>query len=215
MSSLTLYDYWRSSAAHRVRIGLALKGLDFDRHAVNLQPPVNEQHGDAFRSLNPQMRLPALQTAHGMLTQSLAILEWLDETYPNPPFLPHDPFMRAQIRAFALVIACDIHPLGNVSVGERLKTQFGAAEESVNAWRAHWITRGFEALEAQLANAPKLPFVFADTPGLADICLLPQIYNARRFEVDLSPYPRLTAIGETALVHPAFIKAAPQRPKDR
>ena len=214
MSGLKLYDFWRSSAAYRVRIGLNLKGLAYEAVPVNIAPGADEHLAPAYRGKNPQARIPALETEAGVLTQSLAILDWLDEAYPDPPFLPADPWARARARAFALTVACDIHPLNNTSVLGRLKAQFGADEAAIGEWYRHWIALGFEALEAQLKPRPHTQFAFGDTPTLADICLVPQCYNARRFKLDVARFPRLAAIDEAARAHPAFEKAAPENQKD-
>ena len=210
---LKLYDYWRSSAAYRVRIGLNLKGLAYDSIPVNIAPGKDEQFGASFRAKNAQMRVPALETEHGVLTQSLAILDWLDATHPEPAFLPADPWAAAQVRAFALAIAADIHPLNNLSVLTRLKLEFSVEDDHVNEWYRHWIRLGFAALEAQAAARPETAFAFGDAPGLADICLVPQMANARRYDTDLSPFPRLVAWDERARAHPAFAKAAPEAQK--
>jgi maleylpyruvate isomerase len=211
---LKLYDYWRSSAGYRVRIGLALKGADYESIPVNIGLGADENLRPAYRAINAQARVPVLQTPQGVLTQSLAILDWLDATYPAPPFVPSDPWPRAQVRSFALTIATDIHPLNNTSVLGRLKSQFGADEAAIGEWYRHWISVGFEALEAQARARPETPFVFGDTPTLADICLVPQMANARRLKTDLAPFPRLVAYDERARAHPAFIKAAPENQKD-
>ncbi len=211
---LKLYDYWRSSAAYRVRIGLNLKGVEYESIPVNIMPGVDEQMREPYRSKNPQMRVPALETPQGVLAQSLSILVWLDQTYPEPRFLPPDPWASAQVRAFALTIGADIHPLNNTSVLTRLKLEFSASEDHVGEWYRHWIKLGFAALEHQAAQRPQTPYVFGDHPGLADIMLVPQMANARRFNTDLSPFPRLVAWDERARQHPAFIKAAPENQKD-
>lgn len=211
---MKLYDYWRSSAAYRVRIGLNLKGVAYEAAPINIAPGKDEQLGQAYRGKNPQMRVPALETSRGVLTQSLAILDWLDETYPAPPFLPADPWLRAQTRAFALTIATDIHPLNNLAPLARLRSEFGAGEDAIAAWYLHWISVGFEALEAQLAARPATSYAFGDEPTLADICLVPQCANARRFKLDFAKFPRLATIDERARAHPAFIKAAPENQKD-
>jgi maleylacetoacetate isomerase len=211
---LKLYDYWRSSAAYRVRIGLNLKGAAYESIPVNIMPGTDEQMREPYRSLNPQMRVPALETEHGLLTQSLAILVWLDQTYRNNPFVPTDPWESAQVRAFALTIGCDIHPLNNTSVITRIKLEFSADDDHVGEWYRHWIKLGFNALEHQAQERVATPYVFGDEPGLADIMLVPQMANARRFSTDLSPFPRLVAWDEHARKHPAFIKAAPENQKD-
>lgn len=211
---LKLYDYWRSSAAYRVRIGLNLKNVEYESVPINIMPGKDEQFAPAYRAKNPQMRVPALETEHGLLTQSLAILVWLDQTYPEPRFVPADPWAGAQVRSFALTVACDIHPLNNLSVLGRLKLEFGANDDHTAEWYRHWIRVGFSALEHQAAERPDTPYVFGDAPGLADIMLVPQMANARRFNVDLSAFPRLSAWDEHARVHPAFIKAAPENQRD-
>jgi maleylpyruvate isomerase len=211
---LKLYDYWRSSAAYRVRIGLNLKGLDYQSVPVNIMPGKDEQFGEAYRAKNPQMRVPALETPHGVLTQSLSILVWLDQTYREPPFLPADQWTAAQVRSFALTIATDIHPLNNTSVLTRLKLEFSTTDDHIGEWYRHWIKLGFAALEAQAAARPDTPYAFGDAPSLADIVLVPQMANARRFDTDLSPFPRLVAWDERARAHPAFVKAAPENQKD-
>jgi len=211
---LKLYDYWRSSAAYRVRIGLHLKGVAFESIPINIMPGVDEQMREPYRSKNPQMRVPALETEQGLLTQSLAILVWLDQTYRDNPFVPADPWASAQVRAFALTIGCDIHPLNNTSVLTRIKLEFSASDDHVGEWYRHWIKLGFNALEHQVAAHPDTKHVFGDEPGLADIMLVPQMANARRFNTDLSPFPRLAQWDENARKHPAFIKAAPENQKD-
>jgi len=214
MSALTLYDFWRSSAAYRVRIGLNLKGLSYDQIAINLRPGFDEQLSDVFRAKNPSMRVPALDIGGAVLAQSLAILEWLEETHPAPPFLPNDALTRARVRAFAQVIACDIHPIGNIAVLGQLRARYGADEDNIHAWYRHWNGLGFAALEAMLAANPESLYCFGDAPSLADIVLVPQMANARRFNLDLGPYPRLTVIDAHARTHPAFASAAPERQPD-
>ena len=211
---LKLYDYWRSSAAYRVRIGLNLKGVDYESVPINIMPGTDEQMREPYRSKNPQMRVPALETEQGIITQSLAILVWLDQTHPDPRLVPADPFLGAQVRSFALTIGCDIHPLNNTSVLTRIKLEFSADDDHVGEWYRHWIKLGFAALEHQAEQRPQTPYVFGDEPGLADIMLVPQMANARRFKTDLSPFPRLVAWDERARQHPAFIKAAPENQKD-
>jgi maleylpyruvate isomerase len=212
VTTLKLYDYWRSSAAYRVRIGLNLKGIAYESIPINLAKV--EQNEAFYRVLNPQARIPALETPQGLLTQSLSILVWLDQTYREPPFVPGEIWTGAQVRAFALTVCCDIHPLNNLSVLGRLRSQFGADEAAIASWYVHWIGEGFAALEAQLAARPETAFAFGEAPSLADICLVPQMANARRFNATLAPYPRLVAIDERARAHPAFVKAAPENQKD-
>jgi maleylpyruvate isomerase len=206
---LTLYTYWRSSAAYRVRIALNLKGVAHRLVPVNIAPGQDEQRGAAYLAINPQGRVPAIATPQGIAGQSMAILEWLDEVYPEPPLLPRDPFERLKVRAFADTIACDIHPLNNLSVLSRLRTQFGADEDAVNAWYRDWIARGFAVLEPEIA-ALTTPFLGGEAPGLAEITLVPQMANARRFKVDLTPFPALVALDVRACALPAFAAAAPE-----
>jgi maleylacetoacetate isomerase len=211
---LKLYDYWRSSAAYRARIGLHLKNVEYEAVPVNIMPGKDEQLTDAYRAKNPQMRVPALETPEGVITQSLAILVWLDQTYPEPRLVPADPWLGAQVRAFALTIATDIHPLNNLAPIGFLKSEFNADDAAVAKWYVHWIKLGFEALETQLASRPQTQFAFGDEPTLAEVCLVPQCANARRFKFDFSAFPRLAAIDERARQLPAFIKAAPENQKD-
>jgi maleylacetoacetate isomerase len=211
---LTLYNYWRSSAAYRVRIGLNLKRVGYESVPVNLAPGVEEQLGGAYLKINPHARVPALETPNGVLTQSLAILNWLDDTYPDPPFLPATPWVRAQVREFALAIACDIHPLNNSGAVRRLQAQFDASQEDIIAWSQHWIALTFDALEARLAARAAHAFCFGANPSLADICLIPQCTNARRMHVDLSRYPRINAIDLYARGQPAFAAAEPDLQSD-
>jgi maleylacetoacetate isomerase len=208
---LRLYDYWRSGAAYRLRIGLHLKGVAYEAIPVNIFK--DEQFGD-YKTKNPQARVPAIETERGIIGQSLALLEWLEETHPKPALLPADPWERAEVRAFAQTIVSDVHPFGNLSPVVYLREHFAANDEAVRAWAAHWNTRGFAALEAEQARRPERAFCFGDAPGLADICLIPQMTGARRYNVDLSAFPRLSAIDERARAHPAFIKAAPENQKD-
>jgi maleylpyruvate isomerase len=216
MRRLKLYEYWRSSASYRVRIGLNLKGVAAEIVPINILPGKDEQFAAAHRDKNPQARVPFVETDDGVLTQSLAILDWLDETYPEPPFLPADPWARAGVRAFAFAIACDIHPLNNLAVLSRLRRQFGADDEAIAQWYMHWIALGFAALEKELSARPASAFAFGEAPTLADICLVPQMANARRYpQLDLAPFPRLLAIDERARAHPAFAAAAPENQPQR
>ncbi|MFD1787141.1 maleylacetoacetate isomerase [Sphingomonas floccifaciens] len=203
--TMILHDYWRSSAAYRVRIGLNLKGLGFE--SVSLDLRAGEQKLPSYRILSPQGLVPAIEHDGVVLTQSLAILEWLDETHPEPGFLPFDPTGRARVRAMAYTIAMDIHPVNNLRILKALKGDFGAEQPAIDAWVRHWIAEGFTALEA-MADAP---YLSGETPGLADICLVPQWYNAERFALDTSPYPKLAAIVGRANDHPAFAAAHPSR----
>jgi maleylpyruvate isomerase len=210
---LKLYDYGRSSASYRVRIGLNLKGVCYDSIPVNILPGKDEQFAPENRARNAAARVPFVETEAGVLAQSLAILDWLEDEHPTPQFLPSDPWLRAQVRSFAYAIACDIHPLNNLSVLARLRLEFSANEDHIANWYMHWIGVGFHALEAQLRGRPETAFAFGDDPSLADICLVPQMANARRYPLDLSHFPRLVAIDARACQHPAFAKAAPENQK--
>ena len=208
---MILHGYWRSGAAYRVRIALALKGLAYETQGHDLR--TGAQKAADYVALNPQGMVPALQIDGAVLTQSPAILEWLEETHPQPPLLPSDPLSRARVRAMAALIACDIHPLNNLRVGKSLREDFGADQAAVDAWAARWIVPGFTALEA-LVERDGQGWCFGDTPTLADACLIPQIYSAHRFNVPLDAYPRLLAIDAAAQAHPAFIAAHPDRQPD-
>lgn len=212
--SLLLYSYWRSSAAYRVRIGLNLKGVDYRQEAINLAPAVSAQRAPTFRQINPQGRVPALATPDGLITQSGAILDWLEEVYPAPSFLPAGRVERARVRMIAQTIAADIHPLNNVSVLGYLSRVFGADNAATNAWYHHWLREGFDAIEALLRDWAVEGFVVGDRPTLAEIYIVPQLANARRFRFDLSPYPRLSAVGAAAEGLPAFVAAAPEAQAD-
>lgn len=203
---LRLHDYWRSSASYRVRIALALKGVDYETVPVNLV--AGEQRGEANLAVNPQGLVPTLEVDGIALTQSLAIIDYLDHLYPDPPLLPTDPVERSRQIAMALVVAADIHPIDNPRVLNRLTAQFGADQPARDAWYAHWIVLGFEALEAMAAPAP---FLGGATPSIADICFVPQMYNARRFNIPLNGYPKLVAADAAASAHPAFIAAHPDK----
>ncbi|MFO1317194.1 MAG: maleylacetoacetate isomerase [Burkholderiales bacterium] len=211
---MKLYDYFRSSAAYRVRIALNLKGLAPERAFVHLRR--NAQRDDDYLALNPQGLVPALVADDGaVLTQSLAIVEYLEETHPAPPVLPAGASARARVRALAMAIACDIHPLDNLRVLRYLTQTVGVTEEQKDAWYSYWIDVGLEALERQLARDPATGrFCHGDTPTLADICLVPQLANARRVGMDLSPYPTLTRIEAACLALPPFAAAAPARQPD-
>jgi maleylacetoacetate isomerase len=207
---LTLHSAWRSSAAYRVRIGLNLKGLAYDIAPVNL---VSSQHLEpAFGALNAQHLLPALQVDGRVLTQSLAILDWLDETVPEPALLPADPFDRAVVRSMAQIIASDIHPVNNLRILRAL-TGLGVDEPGREAWISRWITDGFTALEALVAEHGR-GYAFGDAPSLADCCLVPQVYNAERFKTDLTPFPALRAVAARCAEHPAFAAAHPNQQPD-
>jgi len=205
-----LYDFWRSSAAYRVRIALNLKQVAYHSIAVDLAK--GEQRTDGFLARNPQGLVPALDIGTAVLTQSLAIIDYLDATHKAVPMVPSDPAARASVLAQALVIAADIHPIDNLRVLNRLTEQFGADQTARDAWYAHWITLGLTALEAMTADLPG-PLLGGDAPNLADVCLVPQLYNARRFAVPVDAFPRLLAadsaaakIAEIAAAHPDRVK---------
>ena len=210
---LKLWGYFRSSAAYRVRIGLNLKGLAHEHDYVHLAK--GEQLGDSFKSINPQRLVPVLEVEEAgrrhLLIQSMAILEYLEETHPEPPFLPKGAIERAQVRAVADIVACDIHPVNNLRVLKYLRRPLGQDQAAVDAWVGHWITAGFEAIEASIG---KDGFCFGAQPTLADICLLPQIYNAHRFKVDLKPYPKIRAVEENCASIAAFADAHPSKQPD-
>lgn len=209
MSRPVLYDYFRSSAAYRVRIALNLKGVDYESRPVDLR--TGEQRADDYRALNPQGLVPMLEIDGHRLTQSLAIIDYLDQAFPDPPLLPRDPADAAHVRAMALSIVCDIHPINNPRVLNRLRSEFGASRVQVDGWYAHWIAEGFAALES-MAKAGSGRFLFGDAPTIADVCLVPQMYNARhRVEMPLEPYPALLRAEENANRHDAFAAAHPDR----
>ena len=205
---MQLHNFFRSGTSHRVRIALNLKGLNYDYVAVDLR---TEEHlGAAFKALNPQGLVPALVDGDQVLTQSPAILEWLEERYPTPPLLPADPQDRATVRALAALVGCDIHPINNRRILEYLRKTLGCDEAAVSAWCATWIIAGFEALETLLAaDQQRGAFCFGDTPTLADAYLVPQVDSARRFNVDLTPFPNIVAIDKACGELDAFRLAAP------
>jgi len=212
---MRLYTYFRSSAAWRVRIALALKGLSPAQEFIHLLQGGGQQHSPAFRRKNPLGVVPVLELDDGaLLTQSLAIVEWLDETHPTPPLLPTEPLARAHVRAFALAIACDIHPLNNLRVLRYLKRTMDQSDEARDTWYHHWIAEGLTALEALLREAGPGPFCFGGAPGLADICLVPQMANARRYKCPLDAYPLLQRAEAAALALPAFRDTAPEHQPD-
>lgn len=211
MSGLTLHGYWRSGAAYRVRIALALKGIDYAQVAHDLR--AGEQRQAAYKALAPQGLVPAVEVNGFALTQSPAIIEWIDERWPEPPLLPADREERAVVRSMAALIGCDIHPLNNLRVLKALKHDFGAAQAAIDGWAAHWIAEGFAALEVMVARHGR-GFAYGDRPGLVDCYLVPQIYSAQRFGVDLSPYPALVAAGEKAAALPEVRAAHPSLQPD-
>jgi len=208
---LTLHSAWRATAPYRVRIGLALKGVEYDYAVLDLI--AGDQRAPAYRAVNPQGLAPALDLGDGhILTQSLSILEWLEETRPDPPILPRSPLDRATVRTMAGIIACDIHPLNNTRVGRKLN-QLGVPQAEITAWIHGWIRDGFDALEPMVARHGG-QFAFGDTPTIADCCLVPQVYSARRFELDVGPWPALIGAADRAAEHPAFQAAHPNRQPD-
>ncbi|HEU4961009.1 MAG TPA: maleylacetoacetate isomerase [Sphingomonas sp.] len=206
--TIVLYDYWRSSASYRVRIALNLKGVEYETRPVNLL--AGEQRDAANRARNPQGLVPTLEADGTALVQSLAIIDWLDSAFPEPRLVPADPLARAAALARALVIACDIHPLDNLRVLKRLESQFGADQAARDAWYRHWIAEGFAALEAMAGDGP---FLGGAAPDLSDVCLVPQLYNARRLDVPLDGFPKLlaadvamAALGPVAAAHPDRVR---------
>jgi maleylacetoacetate isomerase len=208
-----LHGYFRSSSAFRVRIALNLKGVAYESIAYHLRR--EEQHGEAMRALNPQEMVPAVEIDGRVLTQSMAIVEYLDETRAGPALLPADAAGRARVRALAQVIGCDIHPIDNLRVLKYLREEFGQPEPAVAAWFNHWASTGFDALETLLAaSAGTGEFCHGDSPGLADICLVPQVVNGVRFGLDLSPWPTIRRIHANCLAIPAFERALPANQLD-
>jgi maleylacetoacetate isomerase len=212
---LTLYSYWRSSAAYRVRIALHLKGLNFKTVPVHLVRQGGEQHSEAYRAINPQSLVPALVHKGVVITQSMAICEYLDECFESNPLLPSDPLGRARIRSLVAQVACDIHPLNNLRVQKYLKGQCGDTAEPV-AWMLHWMEEGFEAIERQLEDRSyNQSGYYGDHPGLFECFLIPQVYNAERYGTDMSAYPVISDIVSQCRREPAFINAAPENQPDK
>lgn len=210
-----LFGYFRSSAAYRVRIALNLKGLDYEQAFIHLTKNGGEQFAPEYRALNPQALVPMFQEDGATLTQSLAIVEFLDETYPEPPFLPKSIAARARVRSLALMVACEIHPLNNLRVLRYLVNDLKLSEAQKNQWYSHWVLTGLEALEARLVTDKATgEFCHGDTPGLADICLVPQLANARRFNIALDAFPTLTRIEKNCQSLKAFQDAAPSAQPD-
>ena len=213
MNPMKLYNFWRSGTSHRTRIALELKGLNADYVAVHL---ANEEHlKDEFKAINPQQLVPALDTGEEVLIQSPAIIEWLEEKYPTPALLPTGASERAQVRALAAIVGCDIHPVNNRRILEYLRHTFGADTAAINTWCGTWISAGFDAYEALLAaDTQRGRFSYGDAPSIADCYLIPQIESARRFKVDLSKWPLIMAVEKACMELEAFQKAAPSQQPD-
>jgi maleylacetoacetate isomerase len=208
-----LHTYFRSSAAFRVRIALNLKGLAYDAAFVHL--PKGEHRAAAYASLNPQALVPTLEDGGLLLNQSLAIIEYLEETHPHPPLLPRDAAARARVRSLALLIACEIHPLNNLRVLQHLKRGLAQDEAGINAWYRHWVADGLAKFEAELAaRRPGGAFCHGDAPTLADCCLVPQIFNAQRYQCDLAPYPATRRVFDACMALDAFQRAQPSAQPD-
>lgn len=206
---MKLYSYFRSSAAYRVRIAMNLKGIDYEIIPVNLL--TGEQKSDDYKQLNAEGLVPALETDQGLLTQSLAILEWLEEQYPNPPILPKDGWQRAQARSLAYAVSCDIHPVNNLRILKYLQNDMQQSDEDKIIWYKHWINTGFSAFEQKLAEHK---YCCGEQPTIADICLVPQVFNALRFKVDMDAYPKISGVYEHCNQLKAFIDAAPENQPD-
>lgn len=208
---MILYDYFRSTACYRVRIVLNLKNIAYEKKEIHLVNNGGEQNHAEFKKINPQGLVPSLNINGHIINQSLAIIEYLDEAFPEVPLLPKDAFTKATLRSLALIVACDMHPLNNLRVLNRLREQFNANEEQVLDWYHHWLKTGFDAFEEQLKNLQRSqPVCFGKEISLADVCLIPQVYNARRFNFSLDDYPLITEISDYCLTLPAFKNASPQ-----
>jgi maleylpyruvate isomerase len=212
---MKLYDYANSSAAYRVRIAMNLKGIAYDRAVINLIKDGGQHHSAAYKAVNPQELVPSLDVDGHVIGQSLAIIEYLDETYPAPPLLPSYPIEKARVRQIAQAIACDIHPVNNLRMRQHLKTLGHSDDEIMAKWYAHWITVGFGALEKMVSESRQTGvFCHGDAPTLADICLVPQMSNAYRFKIPLDAFPTLVRIDEACRALPAFAAAAPEKQPD-
>ena len=212
---MKLYTFFRSSASYRVRIALNLKGLSYEQAPIHLRKGGGEQFGAAYKALNPQALVPTLEDNGKVLTQSLAIIEYLEEKHPKPALLPGDPADKAIVRGMALIIACEVHPIQNLRVLNYVKSSYNQTDEQVNRWAQHWIDLGLSALEQSIvAQSKGGKFCFGDTPTLADICLVPQLGNARRYGCDLSQYPTILSIEKNCMALPAFANAAPEKQPD-
>ena len=212
---MKLYTFFRSSASYRVRIALNLKAIGCEQAPIHLRRGGGEQLMPAYTAINPQALVPTLEDNGRILTQSLAIMEYLEETHPNPPLLPKDPADRALVRSMALVIACEVHPIQNLRVLNYVKATYNQTDEQVNKWAQHWIDLGLAALQEMIVAQPKRgKFCFGDVPTLADVCLIPQLGNARRYGCDLSKYPTILEIEKNCNAIPAFANAAPEKQPD-
>lgn len=212
---MKLHTYFRSSAAYRVRIALNLKGIDYEAVPVHLLRDGGQHHQPAYLNINPSGMLPTLQDERGTLTQSMAILEYLEETHPAIALLPVDPLGRARVRELAQIIACDIHPLNNLRVARYLVDELGISEDAKKTWLKHWIMDGFASMESHLTRHPGTgKFCHGDTPTIADCFLVPQVFNAIRFEIDLAPYPNIARIYANCIEVPAFVQAHPAQQPD-
>ncbi|WP_163370046.1 maleylacetoacetate isomerase [Endozoicomonas acroporae] len=206
---MKLYSYFRSSAAYRVRIALNLKALDYQQSAINLLK--GEQNSEEYQQINPLGLVPTFTTDKGMLTQSLAIIEWLEESFPEPSIIPGDPWKKAQLRSLAYQISCDIHPINNLRILKYLQQELAVSDDAKTQWYQHWIHSGLTALEAQLDDQP---FCCSAQPSIADICLVPQVFNALRFKMNMSDFPKIHKIYQHCNTQPAFIDAAPENQPD-
>ncbi|WP_066016441.1 MULTISPECIES: maleylacetoacetate isomerase [Endozoicomonas] len=206
---MKLYGYFRSSAAYRVRIALNLKELDYQQSGINLLK--GEQNSEDYKKINPQGLVPTLTTDKGILIQSLAIIEWLEETFPERSIIPGDSWKKAQLRSLAYQVSCDIHPVNNLRVLKYLQQELAVSDDAKTQWYKHWIHTGFTALEAQLDDQP---FCCSEQPSIADICLVPQVFNALRFKVEMTDFPRIHEIYKHCNMQPAFIDAAPENQPD-
>ena len=212
---MKLYTFFRSSASYRVRIALNLKGITYEQAPIHLRRGGGEQFGAGYKAINPQALVPALEDQGRILTQSLAIIEYLEELYPNPPLLPKEPADKALVRSMALVIACEVHPIQNLRVLNYVKANYNQSDEQVNRWAQHWIDLGLGALQHMINAQPQRGrFCFGATPTLADICLIPQLGNARRFGCDLTKYPTILDIEKNCNALSAFANAAPEKQAD-